>query len=339
MQDDTLIAQYLWDEENRSTQEGEQLAQYLWDEENRGSGVWEEQVLASAVVDMKRLLSGPFRQDYIVLGEDPGAVKEAVREVGALVTDEFNSLDGVGARLTRIQLARLSQIPGVRGAFQDRGVKTATLTDMSGSGSRRDSYYPTLLDADLLHRQGITGTGVGVAVIDSGAWHHNSLVRGTDGKDRLLAYYDAINDSTSPAMEDPNGHGSHIASVLASSQPAVDEDGNQTGSYQGIAPDADLVVVKAFDDTGRATYMDVIRGIDYVIAHKDEYNIKVLNLSFNGTPISHYWQDPLNMAVMAAWEAGITVVVSAGNRGPDPMSIGVPANVPYVVSVGAMSDN
>ncbi len=52
-----------------------------------------------------------------------------------------------------------------------------------------------------------------------------------------------------------------------------------------------------------------------------------------------YWDDPLNQAVMAAWQAGIVVVASAGNRGPDPMTIGVPGNVPYVITVGAMSNN
>ncbi len=50
---------------------------------------------------------------------------------------------------------------------------------------------------------------------------------------------------------------------------------------------------------------------------------------------SHYWEDPLNQAVMAAWQAGIVVVASAGNTGPDPMTIGVPGNVPYIITVGA----
>lgn len=77
---------------------------------------------------------------------------------------------------------------------------------------------------------------------------------------------------------------------------------------------------------------------DWVIQHKDEYDIRVLNLSFGAAPLSHYWDDPLNQAVMAAWQAGIVVVASAGNDGPDPMTIGVPGNLPYIITVGAMSD-
>ena len=74
----------------------------------------------------------------------------------------------------------------------------------------------------------------------------------------------------------------------------------------------------------------MIRGIDWLVAHKDVYGIRVLNLSFSAPPQSHYWDDPLNQAVMAAWQAGIVVVASAGNTGPSPMTIGVPGNVPYV---------
>ena len=130
-----------------------------------------------------------------------------------------------------------------------------------------------------------------------------------------------------------------ITSVIASSLPSINSEGEETGGYHGVAPDADLVVVRSFDDSGNATYMDVIRGISYVIENKDKYNIRVLNLSFSGPPQSHYWDDPINIAVMQAWQAGIVVVASAGNSGPDPLSIGVPGNVPYVVTVGAMTDS
>ena len=73
------------------------------------------------------------------------------------------------------------------------------------------------------------------------------------------------------------------------------------------------------------------------VTNRSRYDIRVVNLSFSAPPQSHYWDDPLNQAVMAAWQAGIVVVASAGNRGPDPLTIGVPGNVPYIITVGAMS--
>jgi serine protease AprX len=92
------------------------------------------------------------------------------------------------------------------------------------------------------------------------------------------------------------------------------------------------------DKYGKGSYSQVIDGIQWAIAHKDEYNIRVMNLSLSAPVQSRYWEDPLNQAVMKAWQSGIVVVVAAGNSGPDPMSIGVPGNNPYVITVGALTD-
>ena len=108
-----------------------------------------------------------------------------------------------------------------------------------------------------------------------------------------------------------------------------------TGKVYGIAPNANLVGVKAFDQNGRASYADVIRGIDWIVANKSTYKIRIINMSFSSPPQSYYWEDPLNQAVMRAWKAGIVVVAAAGNTGPNPMTIGVPGNVPYIITVGA----
>ena len=62
-------------------------------------------------------------------------------------------------------------------------------------------------------------------------------------------------------------------------------------------------------------------------------------MSLGAPARSRYWDDPLNKAVMRAWQSGIVVVVSAGNSGPLPQTVGVPGNVPYVITVGAMTDN
>jgi serine protease AprX len=75
-----------------------------------------------------------------------------------------------------------------------------------------------------------------------------------------------------------------------------------------------------------------------VLRNRERLSIRVLNLSFNAPARSHYWDDPINQAVMRLWEAGIVVVASAGNTGPAPMTIGVPGNLPYVITVGAMTD-
>jgi serine protease AprX len=83
----------------------------------------------------------------------------------------------------------------------------------------------------------------------------------------------------------------------------------------------------------------VISAVQWVINQRLRYGIRVLNLSLGAPPSGPYWQDPLNQAVMAAWASGIVVVTAAGNRGPEGLSINAPGNVPYVITVGAVTDN
>jgi hypothetical protein len=196
--------------------------------------------------------------------------------------------------------------------------------------------YPGLTGAAQVHAGGIRGAGITVGVLDTGYWAHPLTDRSTSGAWRIRAQYDAfrnvVDTINGGVSTDVSGHGSHVSSIILNTQPA------DQGFY-GVAPDAALVSIKAFDDNGASTYSTVIRALDWAVANRLTYNIRVLNCSFSAPPRSHYWEDPLNQAVMRAWQAGIVVVVSAGNSGPAPHSVGVPGNNPYVVTVGAMTDN
>ncbi len=201
-----------------------------------------------------------------------------------------------------------------------------------------DSYYTGVTDAEELHTHGVTGRGVTVAVLDSGLWEHDTLARNTRGENRIVARYDAIAGKEGATVFDESGHGTHLTSALASSDPIV-RDGLPSGAYKGIAPDANLVAIKAFDQKGRGDFLDIIRGIQWLIDNRQAYNIKVLNLSFAAPPRWPYWLDPINQALMRAWASGITVVAAAGNEGPAPMTVGSPGNLPYIITVGAVTDS
>jgi len=197
-------------------------------------------------------------------------------------------------------------------------------------------YFPELVAANLLHQAGVTGTGVGVAIIDSGLWDTPPLSLNTSGERRIVAYYDAIEDVNSGPITDPGGHGSHMASIIANSdhdpeaKPAV---------FKGIAPDVNLIPVRAFAPSGDADFLDIIRGLQWILDHHKKYNIRVVNMSLSATPNFAYWDDPINQAVLRLWQAGIVVVAAAGNDGPDWGTIGSPGNNPYVVTVGALTDS
>jgi len=209
-------------------------------------------------------------------------------------------------------------------------------------GRLRDTYFPTLVRANLAHERGITGYGVTVAIIDTGIRDLTEIKLNSSGEEREITIVDVLDPTKNNGQmkrNDENGHGTHLASIILNSSESSDSFGQPTGGYNGIAPDANLVVVRAFDVEGQSSYMDILKAVEYVVENKDVLNIKVLNLSFSAPPSSYYWDDPLNQALMKAWDAGITVLASAGNIGPDAMTIGVPGNTPYVITVGAVSDN
>lgn len=283
------------------------------------------------------------RQDYIVQASSVELARSAVRRVGGVVNSDLEIIRAVGASLDNRELASLWDEPvtGLR-IYHD-----STVTK-SGSDALPETYYPTESGASSLHQGGVTGHGVTVAVLDTGLWHIKGPLQQTSsgGNPQVLAQYDVILARENPGayqsppletysrdIDDRNGHGTHVSSIIASSGVAT------TGRYQGVAPGVNLVSVRVLDNEGAGRYSDVIQGIQWVVSNRSRYGIRVMNLSLSGPPQSHYWEDPLNQAVMSAWNTGIAVVAAAGNRGPDALTIGVPGNVPYVITVGAITDN
>ncbi len=175
-------------------------------------------------------------------------------------------------------------------------------------------------------RRAETGRGVSVAVIDSGIdTRHNAL------RNRVLVTHDFTGGDGS----DGYGHGTHVAAIIAG------QGGRSSEAYQGIAPGAYLLNLRVLGNDGSGTASDVIEAIDWTIAHRREYNVRVINLSLGAPVLQPYSDDPLCEAVERAVRAGITVVAAAGNFGKtaDGKSVygGItsPANSPYAIAVGA----
>ncbi|MEO1084010.1 MAG: S8 family serine peptidase, partial [Acidobacteriota bacterium] len=258
------------------------------------------------------------------------AATAAVEAIGGTVNGQLAIINAVTADLDEGQREALRQHSDVKRLWRDAEVKVA------GDAFDR-TFYPGQIDADWLHFFGLTGYGVTVAVVDTGFWKKKGLKKNAYGQKRVLAQYDAFSDQVisqngAGKTTDENGHGTHVTGIMVDSTLSPD------WSYRGVAPGADLVSVRAFDFEGKSTYSDVIRGIDWVVSHKNDYGIRILNLSFSAPPQSFYWDDPLNLAAMRAWQAGIVVITSAGNTGPEPFTVGAPGNTPYLITVGAMTD-
>lgn len=204
--------------------------------------------------------------------------------------------------------------------------------------NHEDYYYNTAGGVDELHKQGITGKGVTVAVIDSGLWEHELLRNDTNGKNRLLATYDAITDTEGGEALDESGHGTHMTSIIANSGKTL-KNGEWTGTYKGVAPDANIVAVKVLDREGLAHLLDIVRGVQWVVDNRAKHNIRIANLSFSKQARWKFWFDPINMAITTAWDQGLVVLAAGGNMGPSISSVGSPGNVPQIITVGLVTDS
>ncbi len=271
-------------------------------------------------------------QSYIISSSNYQLLKEKVRELEVEPSHELAIINAVAVALNQSQLAQLKQQVELK-------ISNNHKVELAGGrawGKRKwqpKSEVNSLIGASAAHKDFNFGGGVTIGFLDTGLDQLSGLSTDLYGEDKAWGTYDAVNDSVSNYDNEASGHGTHVASVAANS------DYDVYGKIYGVAPNAALVGIKAFDAEGKSTYADVIRGIDWAIQIKDHINLRVLNMSFSGPVRSHYWDDPLNQAVMKAWQAGLVVVASAGNTGPEPMTIGVPGNVPYIITVGAMTDN
>jgi serine protease AprX len=272
-------------------------------------------------------------QSYIVSANDYVKLKNALHDLGIKPSHDLSIINSLAVNLSNSQLEMLKSQVSIKFTLNHK-------VKLSNNGWRKGQrrWQPKSVVADYInatdaHNDRNFGDGITIGFLDTGIEQLSGLTNDLYGNDKFWGTYDAVNNSISNYGGEESGHGTHVASI------AVNSDYDIHGRVYGVAPNASLVGIKAFDNEGQATYADVIRGIDWALQVKDQINLRVLNMSFSGPVRSYYWDDPLNKAVMKAWQAGIVVVASAGNKGPDPMSIGVPGNVPYIITVGAMTDS
>ena len=185
--------------------------------------------------------------------------------------------------------------------------------------------------ARQLWARGITGSGVNVAVIDTGVAEVESLSPG----DKVVAVVDLSEEAADASTQfiDTNGHGTHIAGIIAGSEPGADPANADPSMFLGVAPDAGIVSVKVAEGDGRTDLNDVVTGIDWVIEHAAELNIGVINLAYNSGSQRNYRADSVTAATERAWQAGIVVVTAVGNDGASSRGIQSPANDPYTIAV------
>ena len=239
----------------------------------------------------------------------------------------------IGAKLVTVQgsnLNALASSSSVAYISPDRKIRTST------------NKAVTSVNADLATANGWNGSGVGVAVIDSGVAPINSDLTSDGNTNPSRVVYSKSFVPGDSSTGDPYGHGTYIASLIAGNGFASQNNGTYQDFYRGVAPEARIINLRVLDATGAGTDSSVIAAIQQAINLKTTYKIAVINLSLSRPVFESYALDPLCQAVESAWKAGIVVVAAAGNMGEynetgtdGYATIGVPGNDPYVITVGA----
>ncbi len=246
-----------------------------------------------------------------------------VRSLGRAVKQVHGELGMLSVAATAENLEELAADPNVEYVTPDRPVQGSI------ESGRRAANTQQLLTS------GYSGSGIGVAIIDSGVNDQADL---RDGGTRLVYSQTFVGGTATDGF----GHGTHVAGIVAGNG-ALSTGTVYSATLAGIAPRVNLVNLKVLDNTGVGSDTSVIAGINRAIQLKGQYNIRVINLSLGRQVFESYTKDPLCLAVKAAWKAGIVVVVAAGNNGRNNDfgtsgygTISSPGNSPYVITVGAM---
>ena len=267
------------------------------------------------------------RSRVIVRMPTPAAAQRIASEttlMGGRVLRALPGIDAVAVDIPNRVLSLLAAHPLVARLSHDRLVAAAMDRTAATIGARA-----------VRDQLNVDGSGVGVAVIDSGItpWH-DDLGDGAGGQ-RVSRFVDFVNGR--PAPYDDYGHGTHVAGIIAGN--GYDSSGARTG----VAPGVNLVALKVLDASGQGRISDVIAALDYVVSNRDALNIRIVNLSVAGGVHESYQTDPLTLAAKRVVSSGIVVVAAAGNNGRGPTGrpryagVTAPGNAPWVLTIGASS--
>jgi hypothetical protein len=287
------------------------------------------------------------------LGDAPGAflsvivrtvpsamagVEHSIEALGGRIGRHLGIIDGFTATIQPGMVTHLEQTTGVLSVTPDSAIRLMGTVDGVDPNKYQGSWAKVAHNTHFIDmwQRGYIGTGVDVALIDSGvapvSGVATQVINGPD-----LSFE---SQGTNLTDIDTYGHGTHLAGLIAGRDSGLKpgrEDEDVDKYFEGAAPGARIVSLKVAASDGATDVSQVIAAIDWVVEHQhsDGLNIRVLNLSFGTDSSQSYLVDPLAYAVEVAWLKGIVVVVAAGNEGLNTQTLTDPAFDPYVIAVGA----
>ncbi|UPM54114.1 S8 family serine peptidase [Gottfriedia acidiceleris] len=300
-----------------------------------------------AAIDGKSLTKESAKEqvdkEHKVFKEDVGKfVKVKEKKNAPVITKTYKTaFNGAAITLPANQVKELLKSDAVKAIYKDvtfnvDPVKEDVPTDIASKTTTSvDSI--SYLNVDMLHKEGITGKGVKIGVLDTGIdYNHPDL------KDAFKGGYDFVDNDNDPmeatykdwqASKQPetngNGsyyteHGTHVSGTI------VGQNKGENGvSVEGVAPDADLYMYRVLGPYGTGSTENILAGIDKAV----QDGMDVINLSLGAAINNPYY--PSSTAINYAVLNGVTAVVSAGNSGPKAYTLGSPGTAAFALTVGA----
>ena len=263
----------------------------------------------------------------VIVQAVPGRESEARDAIAAAegaVGEELALVQGLEAELSGRGVGQVAASPAVRSVSVNHLVR---FEDYTYDESTTASNFAKTTEATAAWAAGNLGSGVGIAVLDTGV----SSMRDFQG--RVVFGPDLSGEGSTV---DTHGHGTVMAGIVGGD--GTDSAGRTGGAYTGVAPKATLVSVKVAGRNGVVDVSTMLQGMHWVAGYKDQFNIRVMNLSWGSASKQDPALDPLNYAVQRLWQEGVVVVVAAGNSGPQAGTVMKPGDDPLVLTVGAFDD-
>jgi len=264
--------------------------------------------ITRGVVEALAEQPGAGRIPIIVRYKSPEVVPRVMRivteDAGLVTTRNYKTLFPAAAAQARPEaIAALEADPNVEAVWLDLPVHTCL-----------DVSVP-LLEVPAVWQAGVDGTGIRIAIVDTGLDVNHPDFAGRIG---------GTIDYSGEGFRDNNGHGTHVAGIAAGA-----------GSrYRGVAPGATLYAAKVLRGDGSGMFSDVMAGVEWAV----EQGVHVINLSLGSSGPSD-GNDALSHTCDAAVSRGIVVCAAAGNAGPGAGTVGSPGAARLVITVGATDDS
>lgn len=267
--------------------------------------------------------------------------EELVQRLGGDVLVDLSIINAFAANLEAGKAVQLSKSSEIRWVSLDALVersgkpqppKTSTTSSEQTASMPVNTFLETL-DVPAVWEMGYDGSGIGVAVIDSGvATDRDFSTEPGKPHSRVVAGLSFSDDAFKIA--DESGHGTHVAGIIGGNGYA------SNGLYKGVAPKVDLINLKISDANGMSYESYAVAAMQWIYENKDLYNIRVVNISVNSSTQSTHHTSPMDAAAEILWFNGVVVVVSAGNSADSSINpvLAAPANDPFLITVGAMDE-